>query len=484
MERPLDGWELMWVMLHDQGLFANFSMCATLRAQISDDQLESAVRRVIMHNPSLQVSLNRDTYSFFRIPMETLEVPIIHIDGNDESLEQILAKEVQKGFDTAVNKPLFRVTVRQRTEGSHTLYDLVGSFWHAIADGTSCLMFMKQLLAVLANDEMQSELKDNTRTYLAPGLMTLMRDRPRLCGCGPGSWLHIALFSHDMNRKSDWLLPKSAPPEGTLVSERSCFHIFVDVDAESMGRLLEKARVHRTTIHGALIASSSFALASLVASQDAKATLRSLSFIQETPINLRPHCGIPPDLMGAFVSSYKSRVAVKSKSSFWEQAIVGKRDLERAISKRSPMQEIGLFPEWQGSSSNVNFLRKLENEMYPPKHRNTRDPKHGRDEAIGITNLGRSGVQSKYGSGNDEIVVERFHWAGDCHGGGGSFYLRALSLGDGRLMVTVSYAHPVVEHKLAQIFATQFKNAFAAAIENDNLTLEAFLASYPYEGAA
>merc|ERR1711924_17506 len=73
---------------------------------------------------------------------------------------------------------------------------------------------------------------------------------------------------------------------------------------------------------------AAFALAGSVAKQEHERNGGALKFVLETPINLRPHCGIPDKLMGPFVTSFPDNVTVKSTTRFWDKATSSKSSLE------------------------------------------------------------------------------------------------------------------------------------------------------------
>merc|ERR1711924_221579 len=142
---------------------------------------------------------------------------------------------------------------------------------------------------------------------------------------------------------------------------------------------------------------AAFALAGSVAKQEHERNGGALKFVLETPINLRPHCGIPDKLMGPFVTSFPDNVTVKSTTRFWDKATSSKSSLEAAIQKRAPMRELGVFADWQAGMSSVEFAQECKqhfaSKLGKDKNGSPKlDPEHGREEAIGITNLGRSGL--------------------------------------------------------------------------------------------
>eukprot|EP00931_Biecheleriopsis_adriatica_P007968 TRINITY_DN109206_c0_g1_i1.p1 TRINITY_DN109206_c0_g1~~TRINITY_DN109206_c0_g1_i1.p1 ORF type:complete len:478 (+),score=97.80 TRINITY_DN109206_c0_g1_i1:71-1504(+) len=466
-ERELDAFELVWVASQETNAYNNFAMCARIQGEVNDEELRQAVRSVIKHNPVLQVSLDRDTVSFLRIPMDNLQLPIQTLQGTYK-LEEILAKENEEAIVAKVHQPLFRLTW---IEGAESTHDLVLAIHHAIGDGTTCLLFLKQLLAVLSGESLQ----DNTDAALHPGSLHFFKDAPRLCGCGPSSWW--GLLTQDAGKSQYWLLPESAAKSGSVLSDRKNRHTFSQIDAQTMAKLLDMARARRTTIHGALVAATAFALADAAAMHGSKPKGGAFKFLQETPINLRTHCGIPEDLMGAFVASYHGPVSLNPSTRFWDLAISSKQGLEIAMQKRAPMAQIGALRKLQGGRNAVQCLDMQKKYLLPmvagikfDKHGNEMpDPKHGRDLALGITNLGRSGLQSRYGSGKKELVLNSFHWAGD-NRLGATLYLRVLSVSDGRLMVTVTHAEPAVQQDFAGAFVSAFEKALAVAATQEELS--------------
>mmetsp|Transcript_61890 Transcript_61890/g.109987 ORF Transcript_61890/g.109987 Transcript_61890/m.109987 type:complete len:475 (-) Transcript_61890:299-1723(-) len=470
-ERDLDAFELVWVASQETNAYNNFAMCARIQGEVNDEELNQAVRSVIKHNPVLQVSLDRNTLSFVRIPMDSMQLPIRTLQGMC-NLEESLAKENEEAVEVKVHQPLFRLTWIEGTESTH---DLMLAIHHAIGDGTTCLLFLKQLLAVLAGDSLQ----DNTNATLHPGNLQFFTDAPHLCGCGPSSWWGI--LSGD-DKRHCWLMPENAPQSGTLLSDRKNRHLFSQIDAQTMRKLLQMARARRTTIHGALVAAAAFALADTAVVHGSKTKGGAFKFLQETPINLRTHCGIPEDLMGAFVASYHGPVSLNPSTYFWDLATSSKQGLETAMQKRSPMAQIGALRKLGGRNAvqNLDIIKKY---LLPTvglkfdKHGNEMpDTKHGRDLALAITNLGRSGLESSYGSGKKELVLNSFHWAGD-NRIGATFYLRVLSVNDGRLMVTATYAEPAVQQDFARAFVSAFEKALTAAATQEELSFAAFQSS-------
>eukprot|EP01051_Picozoa_sp_SAG22_P008277 SAG22_NODE_621_length_8504_cov_3.476859_6_plen_513_part_00 len=353
LSRPIDASELMFLAVERAGQqaapdgsppprsFQGFQMGCRLKGRpLQPERLQAALRQVIAHQPMLAVSPTGPVQAttdqaqppeqehWRRIPLAELELPL---DGprparDGENLETVLLQMANATRPAAPgdsrDRPLFDVVCLNTRE---IIYEgnakkvaegceIAVHFSHSIADGSTGLLFFRQLLGALGGAPalpdrsswpLPGPLFEEAGFQLPFGWCCSSWNPLDTC-CGPDSMSGL-LCTHmwewtGCHARGVWLLPARAPtpslPAGNEHDKQRRTGLeFLTIDQPCMTALLEAARARSSTIHSVLVAACQFALARVIHRRSSStggggkpgqvAGKASLKFRVASPMNLR-----------------------------------------------------------------------------------------------------------------------------------------------------------------------------------------------------
>lgn len=268
--RPCGRLETYSTGRHHLGYYNNVGLTATYTSPSgSSESLESiiygALRIVIAEHTILSaIPLEEeksypDVY-FARLPSIDLrtcvefrqrETKATGGDGDDEELKHLLTEEHSRNFkDNLGTKPSWRLIVLASSGPTNT-FTAAWFFHHALADGTSAMLFHDTFLKALNSPIQESSTEPIVKPPNTP-LPPFFEDQHSL----PISWSFFLrtlakLFFPSIFAKRSPTLWTGAPLPATLTNPKSHFQL-LEFSAQTTQRLAKLAREHNTSITATL----------------------------------------------------------------------------------------------------------------------------------------------------------------------------------------------------------------------------------------
>lgn len=239
-------------------------------------------------------------------------------------------QQMNASYDMAAG-PLWRVRLvpLPTTTPGHHRTALVFSSHHALADGTTNMLIVKDLLNILNAEAtgcapcvpvrplMHSVTASNTtpRSWMATFTFVLAAIRTAIT---------TAISSHSLTN----LLP---PPESGRRETRLFHH---DFSEETTQQIMEQCRDNEVRVHSCITAAASLAL-HRTAQHFASHSLQSLEVIQEHAVNLRRYHKQHSKDVGSMVITILQRQAVHDDTkAFWQLAHATQDRLDHSLEQR------------------------------------------------------------------------------------------------------------------------------------------------------
>jgi len=310
--RPLGGLEHLFYLI-DRHRTVHFAMAAQIEGRTSIPAWRAALDKLQERHPLLSVAIkiNEGRAPHFRavrnapIPLRVTAGPTV------SSWQTEIARELATPFDSQ-RAPLARAVLM------HGQYESVFilTTHHSIADGLSSAYAIRDLMRLLAGENLES----------LPPIPAL---EPLMCRS-----------AHTANDTDDSEQP-AAPQEGRAVTFRAVDGSLPGIEALQLDpvrtrTLVERARRERTTVHGALCA------ALVLAGQESTTNWKDSPVRVVSPFNLRNKLGIGEDC-GLFFSVGSVSINPRPPADFWEVARFAKSSLsEKQSLGRVAMELEGL----------------------------------------------------------------------------------------------------------------------------------------------
>jgi hypothetical protein len=301
--RPLGGLE-HFLSLIDQHRAVHFAMAAQIEGRTTISEWRTALDKLQERHPLLRVAIemNPGQAPHFRT-IGTNPIPLrIALGPKVSRWEEEVAKELATPFDSR-QAPLARAVLMHGQNDSVFIL----TTHHSIADGLSSAYAVRDILHALAGEDLEP----------LPSLPAL------------DSLVYMSQLAPSDSNESGQPEP---PPEDRALAFRTIDDSLPRIEALSLTpemtwTLIERARIERTTVHGALC--SALVLAGRESYGDWEdSPVRVLS-----PFNLRKELGIGEDC-GLFVWSAKVAMSPGTPADFWNAARLAKSSL-------APQQSLG-----------------------------------------------------------------------------------------------------------------------------------------------
>ncbi len=375
--RPLGALEYV-VAVADRAAPINFVMVADLRGPLDEAGLVGGLRAVQRRHPLLAMRIvsHRRRLAF---DPGAGPIPLRIVDADRAAVSGICAAESTSRLPEETG-PLLRATwVRHGGEASTVLL----TFHHSIGDGTAGAYLLRDLLEALdgrvASDALPAAIEDHlpARTVGLRGVLA-----------------HLGFIGRIVRRLVGLRgLPgyRVAGAPRAPIAERAVHVTRRDLTAQETAALAQAARRHGTTVHGVLGAAL---LQAAFAVSDKRPVVGFGS-----PVDLRARLAPPVgDDVGLFITMVASLHRLDPMPDFWDlardvrgqlQAMVANGDVFAAI----PFQARGLarIAPWLGGgvAGALRFVRLMRAIWL---------------DGIGVSNLGRLTIASRYGAVEVEAV--------------------------------------------------------------------------------
>ncbi|MCP3139696.1 phthiocerol/phthiodiolone dimycocerosyl transferase family protein [Pyxidicoccus xibeiensis] len=358
MNRSLGAAEhLLWRLSQTRPV--NAVLCASLTGPLSTEWLRDALDAIQRRHALLAVRIRTDGEGRPYFDSEAVApIPLRCLPRRDEAHWVYEVEEALTRPFAPEEGPLLRATLLQGVEA----HELLLTFDHAIGDGMSAALLLRDLLRELSQPGTCQGLPPPVacEELLPPGL-----------GRPPRAHLRV--------------LPDGAPSVAAVPG--SAVRLLTrDLSAEDTARLVEVSRHERTSVHGALCAAFLLALVDEAGSRDAVG-LRVMS-----PVNLREH--LSPPVTEAFVPCFArqlTRHRLSSTSPFWEVARDVKQQLQRDTGGHGKFAHLLEVKDFLATAPDAPGLQAFVKDVMGSE--------------LTVTNLGRWGHAEQYGA----LRLRRLH---------------------------------------------------------------------------
>ncbi|GAA4326575.1 hypothetical protein GCM10023149_29480 [Mucilaginibacter gynuensis] len=308
------------------------------------EEWRKAIDQVQRRHPNLSVKITIDEFSrpvFEHVDDLPIPLRVVHAEDN-YSWEQEAEKELALRFDTAKG-PLLRAVLVQKPHS--TVLILAGN--HAVADGTSISYLFRDIIKAVSGQELQmmDPQPSNDDTLGLPE--------------------DIAIPNTGQVQSLPNVFKKVSPK---ISSKR--------IDEGTSQGILERARLEKTTVHGALCA------AALIVSRRMRADLNDRKIELISPICSRRPLKLD-DNYGLNITTHAVYFEGEQELSFWEIARLAKAGLEGTDTEEHVKNYINFFRGIVfGSSDLHNMIEILKGPF---------------NQELMVTNLGRVKFDTDFG---------------------------------------------------------------------------------------
>jgi hypothetical protein len=326
--------------------------------------LETALAKVILQHPALCCGIiNEDKKdpAFIRLNsidvskcIEYRDLGVLTAEEYDQRLAEIIEHQHRQLWPHLDSQPGWKVIIVQSKtmNSSPTILDAIFAFHHALADGSSGMVFHRSILKALNHSSESPSLKDHVLTI--PDSITLKPALEKVVNFKVSWRFFFGVLWSGM--KPRWLFRDLSPPwTGSVCAPLPIQNYtsrvkFISIPDQLVGNILAACREQKSTLtgllHGLIIAS----LTSRVPSAG--------GFIATTPYSLRSLTGLSTtDEMGVQVAALSSSFSSGTISAvraapdphhlteeIWKVATTFRTEMTNEISRMPNDSLIGLIP--------------------------------------------------------------------------------------------------------------------------------------------
>jgi len=333
--RTLGAFEKNFWLL-DQIDSKDFALAADIEGVRSITSWQQAVSSAQQRHPNLSVRIVQDQFSRPILEhVDQLSIPFRVLDADDDyRWEQEVEKELSTRFNTAEG-PLLRIVLVQKPASAV----LILAAHHAVADGTSLSYLIRDILNAVSGNElpaMNPQPSNDETLGLPEDVITTVSDKQY-------TWT-------DQN--------KAVAPKVSSIR----------VKKEITGKLIEKSREEKTTVHGALCA------AVLILSRKMRSEWSDKKIEMISPICARRPLGLD-DNYGLNITTHAVYFEGEQHLSFWDVARLAKAGLAGTDAEEHVKNYINFF---RGITFNSADIQQMVDIL-----------KNAFNHEIMVTNLGK-----------------------------------------------------------------------------------------------
>jgi NRPS condensation-like uncharacterized protein len=409
--RKLGALENLYCNLHQLG--ANrVVQVAQITGEVEVAGLEQALRLVVQRHPMLRVRLvERDNALGFAI-QDPLVLNFQVLERHDAQQWQAIAtQEIHTPFDP--QHSMWRLIWLRSTQTS----ELIFTYHHAIADGISYTIFIRDLLTY-TSQLIQGQSPQVESLSILPAI-------DQLCPAKLGLRYLLKKALHQLFPPQS-LLETAVPPE-----QRTTRFVPRSLDQETTIRLRSRCRQEQTTIQGALCA------AMLLSTRAIAFPQQKVRFLSDSSIDLRSFCrdAFPALPIGSMSAIAEVMHTLSQETHFWDLARTCKREINRAIQRQEPQKWLALF----------DFLKPSPTFLSQQAQTNL-----GRSSTIAVSNLGAF----PFPTGYDSLTLNAIYFTTGIHWIGAGLWLGVATCQD-QMTLSFAYASPVVSDATADLIIQQ-----------------------------
>lgn len=317
--RTLGAFEKTFWLL-DQIDSKDFALAAEIEGTAPIEKWGRAIKEVQGRHPNLTARIVMDELSRPTIQqVNNLEIPFRVVNANvGYRWEQEVEKELSQRFNTAEG-PLVRIVLIQQPQTTFLI--VVAN--HTLADGTSVSYLIRDLLAAVSGAVLQKfEVQLSNDQSLG-----LPEDRP----------IQTVAEQPELGVSNRMVAPKVSS---------LCFSV------EQTKRLIEKARLEKTTVHGAICA------AVVMAGRKTRVAWSDVKIELISPICTRGALRLD-DNFGLNITTHPVFFENEQDLSFWELARTAKAGLDGTFSEEHVRNYLGFFRELTFGHNNIQQMLEI-----------------------------------------------------------------------------------------------------------------------------
>ncbi|MEL6879885.1 MAG: condensation domain-containing protein [Cyanobacteria bacterium J06607_10] len=316
----------------------NVVTISRIKGFMSQEALEQALRIAEQRHPQLQCCI-RGVPGMFRFSKRAKKyLPFQVIKADDDDIwQQVALNELNQSLNSS--QYLWRIVLICHAE--HNVCHLITTTHHAISDGISTISLHSEILDHCGKIQSGNVLPSHTSTlpFLpSPESMFPQRHqgyRGKVLGL---LWVVRTAF------KQLYLRPKTLSFEALVpVKERTCNVIYKHIDSELSRALLERCRIEKTTVQGALCAAMLLAVANNLKKTGMKnPSLGCRSFV-DLRRRLSPIVG--NEHLGSLASGVATFHTITESTDFWQLARDVKQAIRQSLARGEMFSIMTLFKE-------------------------------------------------------------------------------------------------------------------------------------------
>jgi hypothetical protein len=345
--RPLGTNEkVYWVL--DQKNTTQFAVAAEIKGNATYSEWRQALDTVQNRHPNLSVHISGNEYSTAHfIPVEDCKIPLRIINAaGGESWNSVLEEELSKPIDINI-APLARATLIQQPGKS--IFIFLSN--HSIGDGMSVALLIRDVLTVISGKTIEDLLPLSSLDELAG----------------------VSLKQIENEKPDGFVQAKnSLVPRSNVIVEH------LKLSSTLTGKLIDRSKSERTTVHGALSAAIVLAFKSRSSASLEEKPVRILH-----PLSARTTLGLGEDF-GLLLSIITLPYEPAPQQTFWDFA----REVRQGIASTQTREWIKADTNaTQGLFENGLDLNTIEDALH-----------QGTAHEIMLTNLGLLSFKSDFGT--------------------------------------------------------------------------------------
>jgi Phthiocerol/phthiodiolone dimycocerosyl transferase C-terminus len=430
MNRPLSPLEhVVWLI--DQSIHQNFVMIARLSGFVKDVEthLRLALDLLQKKYPPLNCKIlggEKPVFDMKNVPQIPLD--IMARKGENHWIE-IAEQEMKTAIPWALG-PLTRANLLISKNDSTA--DLMITFCHVVADATSGVMFMQNLLTCI-----QQMGKGETVNF-GPAMEPLP---------APDN-----LIKKDLQFQSDVSADPFEPAqlmgdEVTPPDLRTTRVIQKMLSAAETKKLVTRSKQEKTSVHGALCAAMMQAVAEQIRKSQDSPAAGPLYIGCVTPVDMRRHLTMDvSEYIGDFISQAIHYQPIDENSSLWDAARSIIKSLKQEMKAGNDIKGI------QGAGECLNPI---------PNPRDLAISLHSSSAPLVATNLGRLDIPLKFG----KLNLEAIHFTVGINADGKNGFGISITTFRDQLTINFLYADPYIsKNKVNELISSTMNRLLESLI--------------------
>jgi len=419
MSRPLSAAEcISWSA--DQVVSLNFVMVARVSGNLKETLIRQALDMVQERHFPLRCRIKKGLNPEFAadgvpgIPLRVME------RKNDECWIEEAEREMAEPLPWEKG-PLVRVLLLT----SQNKYELLVTFCHILADATSGVTVVKEILSYIDKLSKGEAVAPGPPLPELPALPELIRNDLKY----PPGFLDIIGHLHRVFHKPVELRGNSEVPPDKRIT-RVIPRILSQNETK---KLVKKCKEENTSVHGALCAAMLQAVVEQVRKSQKVPKKGPLLIVCITPVNIRHFFKKPVgEGIGNFISYAIHEQLIDDRSTLWTGARKVKKSIQRQLK----------------FGRHIKFIRNIKDirEQYPDPVDMVRDLSR-LNPPVGASNIGRLDIPGQFGN----FILEELHFTVVINTAVTNGIATAVTTFGDRLNINFLYTEPYISRERAEL---------------------------------